>query len=146
MSEEILEQKPPSRKSELENLILVLLYLINYSLQWSVFLSSLDSHKLSKMKEKRKEIVIDNLFLDLPSEFKFIYDSIKSLTFYSKPNYDLFRNKLLKIIENNGGKIDQDFCFKKSIIESIEDLKYGNYQGKSYNKMKKLFSGYPIFN
>ena len=55
MSEEILDGNKPYRKSELESLMLDLIYLYKDSLPWSNILSPSDSHKLKKMKDKRKK-------------------------------------------------------------------------------------------
>ena len=77
----------------------------------------------------------------MPSQFKFIYKSIKSLNFYSIRNYQLFKNKFLEIIKDNNGNFAQDFCFKTNIVKAFEcnDLKNNN---KTYfNKVKKLYNG-----
>ena len=86
MSEEILDGNKPYRKSELESLMLDLIYLYKGSLPWSNLLSPSDSHKLKKMKDERKKTSKNDLLKDLPSQFKFIYNSIKMLNFYSFPN------------------------------------------------------------
>ena len=67
MSEEILDENKPYRKSELESLMLDLIYLYKGSLPWSNILSPSDSHKLKKMKDKRKKISTKELLKDFPS-------------------------------------------------------------------------------
>ena len=67
MSEEILNGNKPYRKSELESLMLDLIYLYKGSLPWSNILSPSDSHKLKKMKDKKKKISTKELLKDFPS-------------------------------------------------------------------------------
>ena len=141
MSQEVLEGNKPSRKSELESLMLVLIYLYKGSLPWSNLLSPSDSHKLKKMKDERKKTLKNELLKDLPSQFKFIYNSIKMLNFYSFPNYKLFRNNFLEIIKNNNGTIDQEFCFKDTIVKAFENNDFKNNNKGYFDKVKKLYSG-----
>lgn len=145
MSDDILEGKYPSRKSELENLIYVLIYLFKYSLPWTGLNNFSGSDKRCRILKKRKIFEINELFRELPKEFSFIYQSFKKLTFLTKPNYKLFRNKLEQVVLEQGGTIESEFCFKRKIVKDMQDLNANNIKKKNFKKLPKLFKGYPIF-
>ena len=145
MSDDILDGKDPSRKSELENIMYVLIYLYKGTLPWNIINYSANQNKRLLIKKRRKTIGIDELFFGLPDEFLFIYNSIKKMTFITKPNYELFKSKLKQIILYHGQTTESDFCFKNKIIKDINSLYNNTIEKEALNKLKKLFRGYPIF-
>lgn len=145
MSEEILKGNPPSRKSELENLIYVLIYLFNGSLPWGKIKINSGSDKYEKILLKRKSVSIKELFNGLPPQLLFIYNSIKELTFYSEPNYNIYINKLEEVLKSDGKGLDCDFYFKEIIKRALEEAKHPYLSKNKKMKIKNLFKGFPIF-
>ena len=123
MSDEILNGKCPSRKSELENFLYVLIYLFKGKLPWSDLYISSKENKRNKILNIRNTLKIEELFQGMPNEFIFMFKSIKPLNFLSKPNYELFRTKLKQVILANKGTINTDFCFKNKIKQDITVIK-----------------------
>ncbi|CAD8135853.1 unnamed protein product [Paramecium octaurelia] len=83
------------RKDDLESLLYVMLYCFKGNLPWQNIKHVPDDQRTQKIGEIKENIVVKELFKDLPAEFIKIYEYLKRLTYASEPDY----NSIVKLIQ-----------------------------------------------
>ena len=135
----------PSRRTDLEELIYTLLFLLKKSLPWDGIKGKIHSETCRKMNEIKRNIKADELFDNLPEEFIYIYKNIRKLNFDETPEYGLykllFENILRKLNVNNNNF--SEFCFSKKFNSFLEKLNLEKPMKTKKIKDFFLFKGYP---
>ena len=98
-----------SRKDELESIGYLLIYFLKGSLPWQNLTSSTTHSKIQLIFEKKLNTSIQELCLDLPSEFVDYFNAVKSLEFSEKPNYSYYRQIFRNLFINKGFIYDYQY-------------------------------------
>ncbi|KNC51347.1 CK1/CK1/CK1-D protein kinase [Thecamonas trahens ATCC 50062] len=80
-----------SRRDDLESLGYVLLYLLRGSLPWQGLKAANKKQKYDKIRDKKLEVLVDDLCAGLPDEFVKYITYTRSLRFDERPDYDYCR-------------------------------------------------------
>eukprot|EP00917_Polyrhabdina_sp_WS-2016_P032252 GHVP01068797.1.p1 GENE.GHVP01068797.1~~GHVP01068797.1.p1 ORF type:complete len:690 (+),score=86.28 GHVP01068797.1:1213-3282(+) len=88
-----------SRRDDLEGLMYVLIYLLKGRLPWQGIKAERIEDKYKKIMKKKIELGVEELCEGCPSEFKMILKYFRSLKFASKPEYQVVRRLLNRILE-----------------------------------------------
>ncbi|CAF4490414.1 unnamed protein product [Rotaria sp. Silwood2] len=86
-----------SRRDDLEALIYILIYLSKGELPWMGIKASDKRKKYELIAMKKMNITSNELFKNLPKQYKIIYNYIRSLTFHEKPDYLYIRSQIRSI-------------------------------------------------
>ncbi|CAF0802552.1 unnamed protein product [Rotaria sp. Silwood1] len=86
-----------SRRDDLESLIYILIYLSRGELPWMGIKASDKRKKYELIAMKKMNITSNELFKNLPKQYKTIYHYIRSLTFNEKPDYVYIRSQIRSI-------------------------------------------------
>ena len=136
----------PSRRTDIEELMYTLIFLLNKSLPWQTIKSKTHTEKCKRMGEAKKQINIKKLFDNCPNEYIDIYKSIRKLKFKEKPNYDLYINVFNSIL-NRFGILSEEIQkkFIKVKFDKFLKLSRSSYlKNKFSSTIESPFSGYPI--
>ncbi|CAF3021753.1 unnamed protein product [Rotaria socialis] len=95
-----------SRRDDLESLIYILIYLSKGELPWMGIKASDKRKKYELIAMKKLNITSEELFRNLPKQYKTIYDYIRSLTFNEKPDYAYIRCQIRSIFLKYNYKYD----------------------------------------
>ena len=101
-----------SRRDDLESFFYVLAYFLNGCLPWQG-LSGSKSEKLIKIREMKKDALVDGLFSDLPVEILSILIYVRSLKFEEKPDYNYIQGLLRGLLSKE--KLANDLIFDWTI-------------------------------
>lgn len=146
MAIKLAEGNRPSRRTDFEELIYTLIYLIKNTLPWSHVKGKNYLEICEKMGEIKRNINIDKLFCDIPEEFKYIYKNIIKLDFDETPEYNLYLLLLKNVLK--GLNIDNynnySFSFYKHLIDSLGNNLSEKMRKEFLNGHGYLFEGYPI--
>ena len=137
----------PSRRTDLEELIYTLIFLLKRNLPWSGIKGKSHEEICEKMGKIKNSISPENLFEGLPEELKFMYKIILKLNFEEKPDYGLFIILFKNILRNlkiNPQKDFLDFCFLKKIKEIIKKEYENKSSLKKFIRTSSLLKGYPL--
>ena len=110
--------KEISRRDDIECLGYIFIYFIRGKLPWTHLRSSYI------IREKKKEISLDELCEGLPVEFKEFIKYAKNLEFEQKPDYSYLNGLLFKIADKNGidiAKVKYDWEIKKEEEENNKE-------------------------
>jgi serine/threonine protein kinase len=151
-----------SRRDDLESILFILVYFLKGDLPWQGVKAKTKSEKKRKIMKKKSAVSPSELCSEIPKEFCYILDYIRSLKFEEKPNYEFLLNLLQKIkmsyIETPSLEWDWNIMFlasKKLLNESSSnylDQETTSSESENaivkYNKYKryyeKLYDGYPV--
>lgn len=136
----------PSRRTDMEELIYTLVFLINKGLPWETIKAKTHVEKCKKMGEAKKQIKIKILFDNCPNEFADIYKSIKKLKYKEKPNYDLYINTFNSILTRFGivgNEIQKNFIMEK-MDRFLKQFKSSYLKNKNNSCIESAFIGYPL--
>ena len=137
----------PSRRTDLEELIYTLIFLLKRSLPWSGIKGKSHEEICEKMGKIKNSISPEILFQGLPEELKFMYKIIIKLNFDEKPDYGLFIilfENILRNLKVNPHKDFLDFCFIKKIKEIIKKEYENKSSLKKLIRISSLLRGYPL--
>lgn len=136
----------PSRRTDMGELIYAIIFLQNKKLPWKAIKGKNHVEKCKKMAKIKKNINIEELFENCPSEFIHIYKSILKLEYKERPNYELF----FIIFKNNLNRFNILDEEKQTIFVQgkINRLLKQNSLIRDKNSEKSLkdliFKGYPL--
>ena len=102
-----------SRRDDLESIGYVLLLFLKGSLPWQGLKDDRIEDKFYKIMEKKLQIPIEILCLNLPQEIVFYLKYVRSLRFEDKPDYDILRGFFITILYNCQGLYDLDKDYLK---------------------------------
>lgn len=137
-----------SQKDDLEAIFNVLVYLKNGSLPWMKYMNANKQECLTKILNMHKSIKPEELLKGFPKQVIFVYKSIKNLTIFDIPDYDIY-TQILEIAKNekkektnNIGKLGFDWEIE---IEKIYK-KYLNLEVEREELLKISFlkKGYQL--
>ena len=144
----ISEGLRPSRRTDIQELIYTLLFLIKKGLPWSNVKAKNHLERCKKMGDLKKNIDLNILFDGTPQELLFIYKSSLKLDFQEEPDYEVYIilfNNIFRRFGINGeikqknflfGKINDIFSFPNNLSTNIDNS----------NPFDTLFNGYPFDN
>ena len=114
----------PSRRTDLEELMYTMIFLLKKTLPWSNTKGKFHADNAEKWAIK-KTIGFDKLFKDLPDELKFMYKNIIKLEYEEKPDYPLYILLLKTILKNINVEVDDnyEFPFYRKYISFIQNKK-----------------------
>lgn len=143
-----------SRRDDLESLAYMLIYFSKGSLPWQKIHSH--DNKLEKIAEKKKEIPLEQLCKDLPSEFSQFLTSVRNLKFDEQPNYSEYRSLFRELFIREGYIFDYHYDWIDIHLEhylSSNELKQNHIQNEeplfhdinniSFSSSQKLSSELP---
>ena len=87
-----------SRRDDLESIGYVLVLFLKGSLPWQGLKDDRIGEKFNKIMEKKLQIPVEILCLNLPQEMIFYLKYVKSLRFEDKPDYDLIRGFFINML------------------------------------------------
>lgn len=140
------EGQRPCRKTDCEELLYTLFYLMKNRLPWGDIKGNNHVEKCKKMAEKKKQILKNGDFNDIPREFLYIYKSIINLEFAEEPDYDMY-NIILKNLLANNNKIttnNEKFHFNEKLNNFIKNIRNDLSNSGNNNNIINIFEGYPI--
>lgn len=136
----------PNRKTDLEELLYTLLYMIQKGLPWEKIKSKTHKEECIKMRYLKEQLLATNYFDNIFPEIKYIFKCIRNIGFKEEPDYQLyiilFESILRKFkIENEDLKNNYISLKISELFKAIKSDK----KSKSKNTyLKSLFKGYPI--
>lgn len=98
-----------SRRDDLESLIYLLVYFLKGSLPWQGLPGRTREEKYEIIKQRKVNTTTRALCVDMPSEFVYFLDHVRSLEFKEKPNYKYLRSLLVKLFDSNGLIMDYHY-------------------------------------
>ncbi len=128
-----------SRRDDLESIGYVLVLFLKGSLPWQGLRDDGIGEKFHKIMEKKLQIPVEILCLNLPQEIIFYLKYVKSLRFEDKPDYDLLRGFFINILCTCQTlyDIDKDFLKFDWTFDDINHI-WDKYRNKGID------SGYAI--
>jgi len=104
-----------SRRDDLETIGHVLLYFLRGSLPWQGLPGRSKNEKYNNIKRKKKEVTIDELCLNQPTEFKEYMNYCRSLSFTADPDFKYILSLFEGCMERNGFDLKTpDFIWNKN--------------------------------
>ena len=98
-----------SRRDDLESLSYVLLYFLRGELPWQHINAKTKEERNKKILEKKIEISSSSLCEGFPIEFAKFLNYTKNLEYTETPKYDMLRNLLMNVMNNNNLKYNHVF-------------------------------------
>ena len=140
-----------SRKDDLESLAYMLLYFLKGSLPWQGVAGMTKGEKYKKIYYMKKNIEPEELFKNLPAEFKEFYLYVKNLEFEQDPDYNYCRKLFINVIEQKCGDLYDNFftwCKEINIINKnyfctnnyLNNVNYINDESGKTLKSTKIFN------
>ena len=102
-----------SRRDDLESIGYVLVLFLKGSLPWQGLKDEGTCNKFNKIMEKKLQIPVEILCLNLPQEMVFYFNYVKSLRFEDKPDYDLLRGFFINMLNTCQAVYDIDKDYLK---------------------------------
>ena len=114
-----MEGLSQSRRDDLESLGYMLIYFLKGKLPWQNFLIKNKEERYNKIKQTKKEIVINELCSDCPEEIGQYITYVKKLKYEEEPNYNYIKNLFYEILNKTGNKFYYlyDWDNTKTIID-----------------------------
>ena len=128
-----------SRRDDLESLAYLLIYFLKGSLPWQGIKEDNKNSKQDQIGLLKKSIPIDELCLNIPSEFLTFLHEIRRLEFTDKPNYSLYRDFFRNLFIREGFIYGNLFEVSKTLSNEL-------FQNNNLNRSKNsLYNTIPIF-
>ncbi|KNC48965.1 CK1/CK1 protein kinase [Thecamonas trahens ATCC 50062] len=108
-----------SRRDDLESLGYVLLYLLRGSLPWQGLKAANKKQKYDKIRDKKLEVLVDDLCAGLPEEFVKYITYTRSLRFDERPDYDYCRIIFRDLFIREG--YAYDYVYDWTVLHSEAD-------------------------
>lgn len=146
MALNVLKGMIPSKKTEIESFIYLLLFLFQLKLPWSKIKSKNHFDKVNKIIEIHNKITKEELFKNIPYQILFIYLHLETIKNDETPDYNLYIKVLNDLLKLNNDENIKNFCWEnklKDILKKNSKLMKNNILNLKY---RKLFEGYYIFN
>lgn len=114
-----------SRRDDLESLMYILIYLSKGQLPWMGIKASDKRKKYELIAMKKMNATSNELFKNLPQQYKTVYNYIRSLNFNEKPDYTYIRSQIRAIFLKHNYKYDYvyDWYHVAKQTKSILDKK-----------------------
>ena len=114
-----MEGLSQSRRDDLESLGYMLIYFLKGKLPWQNFLIKNKEERYNKIKQTKKEIVINELCSNCPKEIGQYITYVRKLKYEEEPNYNYIKNLFYEILNKTGNKFDYlyDWDNTKTIID-----------------------------
>lgn len=146
MSIDKSEGNKPTRKSDCEELMYTLFYLIKKSLPWDDDEENNHIKNCINMCKIKKNIIRENLFPDIPKEFIYIYKMIRNLEYDEQPDYDAYII-LLKHILTKNEELENErkkILGKEKMNILLDAMKNFLTEVNNQNEGKNILGGYPF--
>ena len=145
MAFDVLNGNLPSKKTEIESFIYLLIFLFKLKLPWSHVKSKNHFEKAQKIIEIHKKTSEKELFKNIPYQILFIYLHLEKINYFENPDYQLYINVLKDLIKLIGNTNINIFCWENQ-LKDITNINYNETKNKPLKiKYKKLFEGYYNF-
>ena len=95
-----------SRRDELESLGYIFIYFLKGKLPWQNIKVKDKEEKFKKILQKKLEISSSELCLGIPKEFEIFLEYVKNLKYDEKPDYNMLKDLLYKVMKNGNYKND----------------------------------------
>ena len=95
-----------SRRDELESLGYIFIYFLKGKLPWQNIKVKDKEEKFKKILKKKLEISSNELCLGIPKEFEIFLEYVKNLKYDEKPDYNMLKDLLYKIMKDGNYKND----------------------------------------
>ena len=95
-----------SRRDELESLGYIFIYFLKGKLPWQNVKVKDKEEKFKKILQKKLEISSNELCLGIPKEFEIFLEYVKNLKYDEKPDYNMLKDLLYKIMKDGNYKND----------------------------------------
>ena len=95
-----------SRRDELESLGYIFIYFLKGKLPWQNIKVKDKEEKFKKILQKKLEISSNELCLGIPREFEIFLEYVKNLKYDEKPDYNMLKDLLYKIMKDGNYKND----------------------------------------
>eukprot|EP00826_Nyctotherus_ovalis_P063956 TRINITY_DN9376_c0_g1_i10.p1 TRINITY_DN9376_c0_g1~~TRINITY_DN9376_c0_g1_i10.p1 ORF type:complete len:222 (-),score=56.51 TRINITY_DN9376_c0_g1_i10:468-1133(-) len=102
-----------SRRDDLESLLYVLIYLLRRRLPWQGIRGCTKKEKQSKIMNVKISTPVELLCKGLPKQLCSLLYYVRGIKFEDKPNYDYFRENLLRLVPSQ-------LIFKGLIFQRLE--------------------------
>ena len=143
MSLDVLKGSSPSKKTELESFIYLIIYLFKLKLPWQNVKSKTPDEKIEKIIKIHSIITEKELFKNIPYQFLFLYTEISKIKGNQKPNYNLYIRVIKDLVVLNEHEKEQNFCWENKLSQFFDKNKNNFINSALFNKYNKLFEGYP---
>ena len=146
MAIRVLEGFRPSRRTDIEELLYTLIFLVKKKLPWDNIKGKNHLDVCKKMFAIKKGIRLSELFNDLPNEFMYIYKNIIKLEFSEEPEYELYIILLNNILRrfNINDEEKQKVFIKEKINNLLGIKRIITTQEKKDNVTNIIFEGFPL--
>ena len=95
-----------SRRDELESLGYIFIYFLKGKLPWQNIKVKDKEEKFKKILQKKLEISSNELCLGIPKEFDIFFEYVKNLKYDEKPDYNMLKDLLYKVMKDGNYKND----------------------------------------
>ena len=95
-----------SRRDELESLGYIFIYFLKGKLPWQNIKVKDKEEKFKKILQKKLEISSNELCSGIPKEFEIFLEYVKNLKYDEKPDYNMLKDLLYKIMKDGNYKND----------------------------------------
>ena len=95
-----------SRRDELESLGYIFIYFLKGKLPWQNIKVKDKEEKFKKILQKKLEISSNELCLGIPKEFEIFLEYVKNLKYDEKPDYNMLKDLLYKVMKDGNYKND----------------------------------------
>ena len=102
----VLKGYEHSRRDELESLGYIFIYFLKGKLPWQNIKVKDKEEKFKKILQKKLEISSNELCLGIPKEFEIFLEYVKNLKYDEKPDYNMLKDLLYKIMKDGNYKND----------------------------------------
>ena len=119
-----MEGLSQSRRDDLESFGYMLIYFLKGKLPWQNFMIKNKEERYNKIKQKKKNIDINELCSDCPDEIAQYITYVKNLKYEEEPNYIYIKNLFNDILNKTGNKFDYFYDWDKTKV--IIDLNLFN--------------------
>ena len=95
-----------SRRDELESLGYIFIYFLKGKLPWQNIKVKDKEEKFKKILQKKLEISSSELCFGIPKEFEIFLEYVKNLKYDEKPDYNMLKDLLYKVMKDGNYKND----------------------------------------
>ena len=131
-----LEGFEQSRRDDLESVGYTLMHFLRGNLPWQNIKVKNKKEKYEKILNKKKEISSKELGENFPIEFAEILDYFKNLGYTEEPDYEMYCNKLLTVLQNQ--KLKFDYVYDWTTFTNLKDRNKLKRKDKIFKKQISL--------